>query len=128
MKQYAKVLFLNKLNGREADKLYDYKVPGGMEVEAGDIVLVDTVFGVGLAQVIKFTDDPEKTPAKELMEVMTNKSVHLKKITVAFKQKDLRNEMIKAMAKADEKIKFKMYAEADPDFAKLLAEFEELEK
>lgn len=111
------VMFMNELSGFTTGKVYYYKYDSSCQV--GDIVVVDTKFGANVAQIVK---DVEATTNYELKEIMINITSQHKdfvELAATYRKKEAMKKMNALMAKMDEQIKYKMYAEMDDEFAAL---------
>ena len=125
--KYAEVKFYSQRDAGEADS-YCYKLPDAVKASEFDNVLVETRYGVALAQVTKIMEKQPTmrygTITKSVLEVI--KSAFLDKETKKEKAKALTKKLKEKAKKMDEIKVFEAYAEQDPEFADMLAELKKL--
>ena len=124
--KYVNVSFLST---KDQEGLSSYTYKDTLGTKKYDAVLVPTRYGASIAIVVK--DDirePEYAVGgiKEVKEIISSKYVD--DYTKSLKIKDLEKKLEKETKKLDKLSTYKVYANANKDFAKLLAEYENLIK
>lgn len=125
MKEYVTVEFLNQRESQRNTE-YTYKNNCKLKVKKGDVVLVATRYGLSIAKVTNLNDDTSVAVEKKVLENLTECSAYFKQVAAQEELKALKARMNKEMKKADERVKYEMYAKADPEFKKLLKEYDKL--
>jgi hypothetical protein len=124
-KKYAVVEFLST---RDEGVAEGYTYINNIKAKKYDAVIVPTKYGVSMAVVVRLTDDSNFgrsgyscSITKELAEVVKSKEVA--KLMRDKKRKDLEKLLEKKVKEMDTITRFAMYADQDPEFAKLLEEY-----
>lgn len=125
--KYAIVKFLStKDEGYSQGYLYENTI----KAKKYDAVIVPTQYGLSLAVVDKLTDSTDSFDKyrggviKAIAEIIKSKEVA--KVTTEAKKKSLKKKLEKLTKEMDDIERFKMYSKGNPEFAKILAEYEKL--
>lgn len=130
--KYALVEFLSERDKpNTSQKLYTYI--NEVKAKEYDTVIVPTKYGLALAVVKKLSDNVPSSNydylgsmnvIKKVAEVI--KSTAVDEVTKEAKRKDIEKQLEKKVKEMDKVQRFELYADQDPEFAKLLKQFKEL--
>jgi hypothetical protein len=133
MKKVAVIKFINPLiqgsyiNPKNYNFLTDIE-----DLQPGDIVVVDTVNGLQVAEFVKYNElglgeTGVKTPTKWVVQKI-DLSAHEARIEAAERAAKLKVMMEERRKKTQELEIYEILAKADPEMAKLLEEFKKLQE